>query len=198
MSAHRNTLRSSARRLFLRQAGAYAVPVLFAVAGPLALAASMPSARESELRAAYIYNFVRFTEWPTKTFADEVGPLIVGVLGNEAVAQALARVVKGHTVNGRPLEVRTLDSVQDIGQLHVLYVDGSQDKLIGGARGVLSSRGLLTVGESERFVALGGIIRLLVEGNRLVFEVNAAASQEAGLALSSQLLMLAKTVRRPL
>ena len=161
-----------------------------------AAASEMESAKEYELKAAYIYNFTKFTSWPITSFPDESAPLMIWVLGNERIAAALETLVKGHTSNGRPISVRAVPRASDREGLHVLYVDVSQDAKLTAVKAAFSSPGLLTVGESQRFADLGGAIRLIVEGERLQFEISSQATQRAGLTLSSQLLMLAKAVRK--
>jgi hypothetical protein len=171
--------------------------LLLAALGPAQVGAKLPSAKEYELKAAYLFNFTRFTSWPASSFAGDTAPLVIGILGNQNIAAALEQLVKSHVVNGHRVDVRTVPSIQDTDGLHVLFVDVSHDKQLGSdPGGPLSKPGLLTVGESDRFLAAGGTIRLLVEGNRLLFEVNGAAAQGAGLTLSSQLLALAKTVHK--
>jgi hypothetical protein len=163
---------------------------------PSLRAADAPSLKEFELKAAYLYNFTKFTAWPNGTFADESAPIVVGVMADERVGAALLKLVKGHPVNGREVIVRTLTRRDEVRGLQVLYIDKTQEGALQSIASVFSSPGLLTVGDSERFAQLGGTIRLLVEGDRLQFEISAVAAQRAGLSLSSQLLMLAKTVRK--
>jgi hypothetical protein len=152
--------------------------------------------KDSDLKAAYIYNFAKFAEWPPGSFSGDAASLVIGVLGNQAVASALERVVAGHTVNGHKVDVRAWSATASIAGIHVLYIDGSQDAHLDALTPALSTIGLLVIGESERFLSWGGTIRFVVAGDRLRFEVNTASAQRAGLTLSSQLLMLAKTVRK--
>jgi hypothetical protein len=164
---------------------------------PSLRAAEPASLKEFELKAAYLYNFAKFTSWPEGTFADESAPIVVGVMADERVGAALSKLVKGHPLNRREVLVRTLTRGDDARGLQVLYIDKTQETVLQSMAPAFSRTGLLTIGESERFSQLGGTIRLLVEGDRLQFEISAAAAQRVGLSLSSQLLMLAKTVRKP-
>jgi hypothetical protein len=171
--------------------------LLWGLVAPAAICAvDVRSVKVHELKAAYIYNFTKFTSWPATSFADEKAPLVIGVLGNESFAKTLRDLVNGHAVNGHAVEVRDLLPSQSLQGLHVLYVDVSVEAQLGTAEDLFASPGMLTVGESEQFTARGGVIRFVVDGARLQFEINVSAAQRAGLVLSSQLLMLAKAVRK--
>jgi hypothetical protein len=157
----------------------------------------LSSAKESELKAAFIFNFIRFTAWPATSFASEQAPLVVEMFAEASVGAALERLVANRTVNGHRIEVRTGASIPGAEDMHVLYVDAARESRVSEAGSILGRKSLLTIGDSDRFLGAGGIIRFIIEGDRLRFEVNAAASQAAGLTLSSQLLMLATKVRMP-
>jgi hypothetical protein len=153
-----------------------------ALAGPA-------SVREDELKAAYIYNFAKFTRWPGVGASGVPNPLVIGVLGDERVADSLAVLTRGRTVAGSPVEVKAIGPGAVPANLHILYISASQRP-----DSSLFQPGRLTIGETEEFTQNGGIIRLLVESDRLQFEIDNDHAQKAGLSLSSQLLMLA---RRP-
>lgn len=147
----------------------------------LAGARSVP---EHELKAAYIYNFAKFTRWPGTGESGVPNPLVIGVLGDERIAESIATLTHGRTVGGSPIEVKSVDRNAIPANLQILYVDASEDALPS-----LFQPGRLTIGETEHF---GGIIRLFVESDRLQFEIDNRQAQRAGLTLSSQLLMLAR------
>lgn len=159
--------------------------LLFSLAGGKLLARP-GSAREEELKAAYIYNFAKFTRWPSVP-----NPLVIGVLGDQRVADSIAVLTRGRAVGGSPIEVRSVSANAIPGDLQILYVAGSQDAALTPA---LFQPGRLTIGETETFTQNGGIIRLFVESDRLRFEIDNHQAQKAGLTLSSQLLMLARKV----
>jgi hypothetical protein len=185
-------LRSRTRRVCACALGA----LLCGAVLSLTAAAEASSAKEYELKAAYIYNFTKFTRWPQGSFAADTAPLVIGIVGNDDVARVLQRLVEGRTASGR--EVRVLVRTADEGAqgLHVIYIDSSQEPQLDKLAAALASPGLMTVGESERFMTLGGMVRFVVEGDRLAFEISTAATQRAGLSLSSQLLMLARIVHK--
>jgi hypothetical protein len=181
---------SHARKAF---ACTFAAALLVLVTAMTA-AADEPSAKEHELKAAYIYNFAKFTTWPAASFSSPDAQLIVGIAGSEQVAAALASQVKSRTVGGHSIEVRSLAANQSIADLHILYA--ADDASLVSLRQAFATPGLLTIGDTERFAADGGIIRFVIHGNRLQFEIDSGAAKRADLTLSSQLLMLARTVSK--
>lgn len=164
--------------------------LLFAFLGSEVLA-DTGSVREDELRAAYIYNFAKFARWAGTGDAGVPNPLVIGVLGDQRVADSLTALTRGRTISGSPIEVKSFDANNVPTTLHILYVSASQDASLTAS---LFRPGRLTVGETEGFTQNGGIIRLFVESDRLRFEIDNGHAQKAGLALSSQLLMLARKV----
>jgi hypothetical protein len=154
------------------------------------------SVSEYDLKAAYLYNFAKFTSWPEGSFAAAQSPMVVGVLGTERLIAALETVTRGRLVNGHVISVKAWSPQLGTAGLHVLYVESAYEAQLAKMAGPFVARGLLTVGESDAFMASGGAIRLVVDGNRLQFEISAPATERAGLTLSSQLLMLAKSVRK--
>jgi hypothetical protein len=188
---------SLSRRSALGRLGLCGIVLALSGSGLLAsaTAADAPTLKQYELKAAYIYNFAKFTAWPPGSFTTPEDPLVIGILGNEQIASVLEKLTAARAVNGRKVEVRVISSAASTGSLHVLYVDESQDLRLDALAKSLSRTGLLSIGESERFLSAGGTIRFIVGDDRLQFEINSSAARLAGLTLSSQLLMLAKAVR---
>lgn len=147
-------------------------------------------AKESQIKAAFLYNFTKFVEWPPSAFASSDEPIVIGILGTSPVSDELQNVVRGRKVNGRSLVVVPALSRGGEGTVHVLFV-------AAGAENILESRpGVLTVGESDRFAALGGMITFIADAEKVKFAVNLGAAEQAELKISAQLLKLASTVRR--
>lgn len=139
-----------------------------------------------QVKAAFIFNFAKFVQWPSASS----GPLVIGIAGDKALADTVAATVKGRTIDGRPVEVRTLAIGDNPDGCHVLHVgggsDGDQAALLARVRGPV-----LTIGETPRFLRSGGMVRMFVEGQRLRFQVNQRQAESAGIRLSSQALSLA-------
>jgi hypothetical protein len=154
--------------------------------------ASAQSASESTLKAAFVYNFAKFAEWPAD--APPTDALTICVVGDIAIANALEETVRGRTINGRKVRV-SRPAVDGIRSCHVVYLAGFD---ASGAQQIvddLKSAPVLTVGDREQFAQSGGIAGLFVEQNRMRFAINVEAAQRCRLRISSRLLSLAKIVK---
>ena len=150
--------------------------------------------REYRLKAAFLYNFAKFVEWPAEASSDEKSAFILGVLGeNDPFGPALESI-RGKTVRGRTLTIKRFEGLQDLAACHILFIASSEKEQLEGALEFLEGSSVLTVGEMERFAEMGGIINFVVKKNRLRFEINLDAGRRAGLEISSQLLNLADSV----
>jgi hypothetical protein len=157
-----------------------------------AIASAEETAREYQVKAAFIYNFVQFVVWPEDAFADRGSPIVIGVFGRDPFKGALDAVVAGKTVRDRALQVRHYPDVASVGQCHVLFVPETEDQHLGALMEKLNGRPVLTIGESEAFPWAGGIIRFFIEEKRIRFEVNVKAAEKARLHISAKLLKLAR------
>lgn len=156
-----------------------------------AIAASEATSREAQLKAAYIYNFLKFVEWPN---ARPTQPLAVCFLGASDVLDAFAVATADKSVGARSLEARSVSArkVDASGRCDVLYVDSSERYDPGFAIGDST----LTIGDADDFTRAGGIIRLYMESNRLRFTINVEHAKRARLQISSNLLKLATHVEQ--
>ncbi len=162
--------------------------------GPTIFAQVAQPPSEAEIRAAFILNFAKFTEWPSGVFADTDTPLTVGFVGADDIRIAFAALSAGKVVNGRKLFALQIDSLPNAPHCQILFFKAAKKDLAAGALGVASNVRALTIGESDNFLARGGIIRLFVDDNRMRFDVNIGAANRAKLRLSSKLLALARSV----
>ena len=165
-------------------------------AGLCLVVASLAPARavdEYELKGAFLYNFAKFVHWPPEAF-ETSGDQIVLCLLDDPSRGALERSVSGKTAQDKVFSVRNVSGADELAGCHILFVGASSpshgSKLLDRAR----DHHVLTVGESDRFALLGGVIGVFMEGSRVRFEVNADAAERAGLQISSQLLELATHV----
>jgi hypothetical protein len=156
---------------------------------PAALAQSAP---EPVLKAAFLYNFAKFAEWPAD--AAPADPLTICVFGDAAIADALDETVKGRTVDGRKTVVVRVKP-EGFRGCHVLYLSGLDAKRAQAIIDDLKSAPVLTVGDREQFAQSGGIAGLFVEQGRMRFAINVEAAQRGRLRISSRLLSLAKIVK---
>jgi len=163
----------------------------------LSVCASAEPSREYQLKAAFIYNFAQFVEWPSDTFAGSDVPLVIGIVGDDPFDGSLEQTLNGKTAGGHSLKVTKLGSnpkEEDLRACNILFVAGGadSDRTLQAVRG----SAVLTVGESEAVVSAGGVIRLYVEGNKIRFEISPKAAKAAKLNVSAKLLKLAKIYER--
>lgn len=149
---------------------------------------------EADIKAAFIYNFAKFVEWPEGYLPTDNGVLRLCVLGETPLGLKL-RQLEGREAQGRRIDVRMLTRSDDWPGCHMMFVASPGDALRLPDNGN-GNGSVLTISESPRFLHQGGIISLFVDGNRVQFSVNLPAAQQAGLKLSARLLQLARTVNR--
>jgi hypothetical protein len=149
---------------------------------------------EAEIKAAFILNFAKFTDWPAQTFADENTPLTVGFVGADDAFAAFQAISSGKHVNGRKVTALHLGSAQNAPQCQILFLRWAKTDTPHTGLGIANDPGALSIGESEDFLKRGGMIRLFVEDNRIKFDVNVGAASRAKIRLSSKLLALARSV----
>ncbi|MBK7415870.1 MAG: YfiR family protein [Dechloromonas sp.] len=159
---------------------------------PLAYGQQAPLS-DQQLRAAFVLNFIRYTEWPERAFAAPDTPLMLCVLGNDPTGVALGGLA-GKTVKGRTIQVRTVNTADEARNCHALFfADADARRHVSILRAV-QTLPVLTISDSDSFIDIGGMIGLLYLDSRLQFEVNLAVVQHSQLKSSSQLLRLARNV----
>jgi hypothetical protein len=153
------------------------------------------SVSDTQVKAAYLYNFAKFVEWPADAFPDASSPFVIGVVGNDPFGVTLDQTIKGKTANGRPIAVRRFKLGQDLRACHILFVGVSDRRQMAAVMLNLNQASVLTVGDMESFNQEGGIIRFLLDGDKVRFQVNVRAAERAQLKISSKLLSLGKQVK---
>jgi hypothetical protein len=167
------------------------VTTLIALLAVIAGAATGAAAPEYQVKAAFLYNFARYVEWPEPMRAQPV--FRICVVGDDPFGAALPAAVRDKTVQDRPVEVAHRDG-HDVTGCHLAFVAASEGSETPRLLTGIAAHGVLTVGETEGFVRAGGVIGFKIEGNKVRFDVNADAANRAGLRISSQLLKLAAQV----
>jgi hypothetical protein len=147
---------------------------------------------EYQVKAAFVYNFAKFVEWPTDAFSDSSAPLRFCVLGESLVGPDLSQITQGKVIGGHPIQV--LQNSRNLRDCHVLFISASHNVAIKDIQEGLRGVPVLTVGESRDFAAQGGMIGFVMENARVRFEVNLQAAKQMRLNISSKLLSLAKMV----
>ena len=158
-----------------------------------AVTAKASASREYRIKAAFLYNFAKFTVWPVEAFADAKAPLRLCVLGDDPFDGAF-KDLEGRTVKNRLLVASWPASAESLGQCHLLFVSASEHGRLGTIIESLRGMPVLMVGDTPHFVRSGGIIRLETVENRVRFEINVGAAYHAKLKLDSRLLRLGRIV----
>jgi hypothetical protein len=154
------------------------------------------SANEYQVKAAFLYNFAKFVEWPPQSFKGPDDPLVVCVVGHNPFGRMLEDTVNGKTLEGRPFAVSNVPDIQQADGCHILFVSSSERKHLQSILKSIKAPGVLTVGETEGFVTNGGVINFKLEGGRVRFEINLEAAATEGLQIRSSLLSLAVIVKK--
>lgn len=162
------------------------------LAAPVATA---QPAREYQIKAVFLYHFAQFVEWPESAFASRQAPLVIGVLGEDPFGSFLDETVRGETVNGRQLTVRRFSRAEQVEACHILYVAASERSQMAALLPRLRERGILTVGDADRFTQLGGVIQFYTDQNKIRLRINVDAANAGNLRISSKLLRLAEIER---
>lgn len=172
----------------------------WAVALCLSLSVTLPGngARASEfdeyaVKAAYLYNFAKFVEWPSEAFAGANAPLLICIAGENPFGEALDTIT-GKQVENRPVAVRHVPAATGLDKCHIVYVGRSEQGRFKSLLAKLARLPILTVGDIADFAQEGGMIGLVETEQRIRFNINLAAARQANLKLSSQLLKLATIV----
>jgi hypothetical protein len=151
---------------------------------------------ENNLKAAYVYNLAKFVEWPPQSFQNATDPIVICVLGESPVQNALAEAVNGERIDDRKLVVYRYAAVQQMGHCHLLFIASSERKHLRSILRDPKTSGMLTVGETADFLEEGGAVNFRLEGNRVRIEVNMNAVEQRKLRISPKLLSLAQIVRK--
>ena len=149
---------------------------------------------EYQVKAAFLFNFARFVEWPPNASAGATAPVDFCVLGDDPFGDALDRAVAGKTLNERTMAVRRGKKVQELNGCDVLFISSSEKSRLAGILGALRTVPVLTVGECDDFAAQGGEVQFTLEDNHVRFIINVDATDRAGLKVSSKLLGLAHVI----
>ncbi|MFP4348909.1 MAG: YfiR family protein [Thermodesulfobacteriota bacterium] len=149
---------------------------------------------EYQVKAAFIYHFARFTQWPEEAFPEPDSPLVLCLIASDPDADVLL-ALRDKAVRDRRLVVRKLTSEADIPGCHILYIATEDSDAIRRGLALARDHSILTVGETAGFIRLGGIINFFEREQRLRFAVNLEAAEAADLKFSSQLLMSAEIVQ---
>lgn len=149
-------------------------------------------ALEHEVKAAYLFRFLAFVEWPQSSFLRPDSPIVIGVLGDEAVLEELRAIVPGRVVQGRPVAAVRLRESASLAGVHVLFVGREASAQL--AR-LAPTRAILVVSDAERGLDQGAVVNFVRAEGRVRFEVAVDAAEQRELRISSRMLAVASNVR---
>jgi hypothetical protein len=156
--------------------------------------AQSPTAGEYQVKAAFLYNFAKFIEWPPSSFSDASAPLQICIFGRDPFGEGLRNITSNKTINGRKIEIDTVVDLQHARSCHILFIASSVTMPVKDIVEGLRGASVLTVGDTKGFAEQGGMINFVLENDRVQFEVNRKAADGAALKISSKLLSVAKLV----
>lgn len=155
----------------------------------LPLSAQQQHPTESQVKAAYLYNFGKFVRWQSDRAGNS--DFLICVLGKDPFGALLDATVEGESIDGRKLTVRRIAKVQDGSSCSILYISSSEESQLPSILSAAQHFGELTVSDIPRFAERGGVIGFVVQQDKIRFEVNRGAAGQSHLALSSELLKVA-------
>lgn len=189
------------RTSYRRQRAAWNVPLsrgpfwLLAVAWLCLGSLSARALTEYEVKAAFLFNFAKFIDWPPRAFAEASSPIIFGILGEDPFGAPMMSKISQETVKGRSIKIQRFQPGDDFTGCHLLFISrsaaGQVKDLLERAKG----RSMLTVSETEDFITDGGMVNFVMVDRSVRFDINAKAVQTAGLKVSSKLLAVARAVQ---
>jgi hypothetical protein len=157
-------------------------------------ARAQSSPDEYRVKAAFLFNFGQFVEWPPDHAVGEAHPLTLCSAGDDRMRDALQSSVAGKQVNGNLVRVKFMSKGESALDCHILFFAADDSKAVTTVLGDLKTAPVLTIGETPDFARQGGMIRFCLEGNKVRFEINPNAAERARLRISSKLLLLAKAI----
>jgi uncharacterized protein DUF4154 len=146
---------------------------------------------EYEVKAAFLFNFAKFVDWPPKAFADTNSPIVLGILGKNVFGNDLEKTIRDRKVNDHEFQFKILTSAADATNCHIVFISPSEKANFSKIIGSLHNASVLTVSETDGFIQAGGMINFKIEDAKIRFEISDEAAKKAGLKISSKLLSLA-------
>jgi preprotein translocase subunit Sec61beta len=184
--------RQALAKLLLRSTVILGFFLLVRPPAPLHAAPASAGPGEYEIKAAFLFNFAKFVDWPEKSFATPIDPLVIGVFSQISLRPAFEKTLQGKVVRGHPVVVLELKTKEEAGKCQILFLGKVENRQVEQWLNSLAGTAVLTVGESKGFASRGGIINFFLVEDQVRFEINPKAAEKAGLKISSQLLSLAK------
>lgn len=143
---------------------------------------------EYRVKAAFLFNFAQFVEWPASAFPNGDSPFVIGILGEDPFGSYLDDLVRGETVGHRPLLIRRCHDLREASGCHILFVSRSETASLGGVLEELKHRAILTISDVDAFNRYGGMVRFVMENGKIRLRINLDSAKAAHLTISSKIL----------
>lgn len=164
----------------------------FLASNPSLRSAQAPT--EYQVKAAYVFNFLKFVEWPDDSSTDPHAKWVVGLVGDSPVGEELVRMFNGKEVLGRSLQIKKFQAADPLRACNILFISQSERKRLPSILAALRGSSVLTVADMDDFVGSGGMIQLFVEDTRVRMAIDISTTSRARLKVSSKMLLLAHVV----
>jgi hypothetical protein len=151
---------------------------------------------EYEVKAAYLYNFGRFVDWPQEAPPTRASDFQICVLGEDPFGAALDSTISGEKIDGKNVSARRVSKIDEAAECRILFISLSERAQIKAMLSTLAKSSILTVSDEPQFIQKGGMVQFVLADGRVRFEINVGAARQAGLSLSSDLLKVAARVRQ--
>lgn len=148
---------------------------------------------EYQVKAAFLYKFGTYVDWPAQAFALPDSPVIIGVMGADAVADEVAQISSGRTIKGRPVSVKKIGRGGPVNAVHVLFIARLNGAALADALATTKGQPILVVTEAEA-QASSGVINFVVTGDKVRFDIDLPSAELNNLKLSARLLSVARKV----
>jgi hypothetical protein len=149
---------------------------------------------EYAVKAAFLYNFTKFVEWPPDALDEKDTLLQICVIGESPFGDELENTIEGKKVDGKSVTIAYAQSAKEALSYDVVFVARSEESSLDGILKKLTTRAILTISDIDDFAERGGTIGFFVEDKRIRFKINVDVAEESGLQISSKLLRLARIV----
>jgi len=150
--------------------------------------------REYQVKAAFLFNFSQFVEWPSAVLPEPGAALVIGILGENPFDSYLQAIISGEVVNGHPLTIQQYKNVDEIKTCHILFINIHDTNKLIDVLTALKGRNILTVSDAGNFIRLGGMVTFITRHNKIRIRINPERAKDADLMISSKLLRVAEIV----
>jgi len=175
--------------------GLWSKMLLFLLFAIQSLYAQDKPALEYQVKAAFLYNFTRFINWPPTAFTAPDAPFVIGIVGNDPFGTYIEEIVAGEKVGDRKIIVQHYQDVKEIGNCQIIFIHLSESSKVKEILTALESHNILAVSDIDNFAKLGGQVRFFKESNKVKIQINMEAAKRSQLEISSKLLRIAKILK---